>query len=96
MMNEPEWLRVNRAQWDERVGIHLNAPGLYQRDRLRAGQASLDPIVTEALGPVDGLNVLHLQSPFLQLLSGELLTWRLAQHAETLLQFHDGVYLAKF
>lgn len=36
-MSEPEWRRLNRANWDERVAVHL-APGSdYETDRLRQG-----------------------------------------------------------
>jgi SAM-dependent methyltransferase len=63
-VTEPDWLRANRANWDERVGIHLNAPKMYNRGQLRAKQARPDLIVAEVLGAVDGLNVLHLQCHF--------------------------------
>ena len=63
-MSEPEWRRANRANWDERVPIHLNSRLHYDQTRLRAGTARLDQIVADALGPVAGLRILHLQCHF--------------------------------
>src|SRR5690242_19495257 len=63
-MTEPEWRRANRANWDERVPLHLNSTLHYDQTRLRAGQGRLDPIAAEVLGPFDGLRVLHLQCHF--------------------------------
>ncbi len=62
MEDEPDWRRLNRANWDERVGIHLNAPG-YRLAPLRAGRGRLR-LVEDELGPVAGLRVLHLQCHF--------------------------------
>ena len=60
---EPAWLTVNRANWEERVGIHLAAPG-YELASLRRGQGRLHPIEEAELGPVTGLRILHLQCHF--------------------------------
>jgi SAM-dependent methyltransferase len=60
----PDWLNLNRANWDERVPIHLNAPDAYDLTPLRDGTARLDPIADAVLGPVKGLRVLHLQCHF--------------------------------
>ncbi len=60
-----DWLALNLANWNERVPVHLNGPGLhYKLDALRAGTERLDPVAAEGLGPVDGLRVLHLQCHF--------------------------------
>ena len=65
MSGADDWLALNRANWDERVPIHLETPRLHYRlDALRAGTEQLDPIAAEVLGPVDGLHVLHLQCHF--------------------------------
>ncbi len=66
MNADPEWRRLNRANWDERVGIHLGPNSDYQANlaRLRAGNARLDRISHAELGPVAGLRVLHLQCHF--------------------------------
>ena len=58
-----DWRAANRANWDERVGLHLQAPS-YNLGPLRAGQAALHPIEEAELGPVDGLRVCHLQCHF--------------------------------
>lgn len=63
-MTEPEWRRLNRANWDEKVPIHLNAPLHYARDRLTTRPPAVDPLAAAVLGPVDGLDVLHLQCHF--------------------------------
>jgi SAM-dependent methyltransferase len=52
------WREANRANWDERVPVHLAA---YDLAPLRAGQGRLTPIEEAELGPVGGLRVLHLQ-----------------------------------
>ena len=64
MAEEPDWLRLNRANWDERVPLHLNAPDTYVLESLRDGSAHLDAIASGVLGPVAGLRVLHLQCHF--------------------------------
>jgi SAM-dependent methyltransferase len=60
---EQDWRAANRANWDERVAIHLRAP-CYELDSLRAGRGRLDPIEAAELGSVEGLRVLHLQCHF--------------------------------
>jgi SAM-dependent methyltransferase len=78
MTASDDWLALNLANWNERVPIHLNAPRLhYKLDALKAGTEELDPIAREALGPVDGLRVLHLQCHF----GADTLT--IAQHGAT-------------
>ncbi|MBV9748960.1 MAG: class I SAM-dependent methyltransferase [Acetobacteraceae bacterium] len=62
-MADPDWLRLNRANWDERVPVHRALPG-YSRDSLRDGGARLNAIEEAELGPVAGLRVLHLQCHF--------------------------------
>lgn len=63
-MTEPDWRRLNRANWDERARLHVKAPLHYDLTRLRAGNARLDPIAAAVLGPVQGLKILHLQCHF--------------------------------
>ncbi|HEX3349922.1 MAG TPA: methyltransferase domain-containing protein [Acetobacteraceae bacterium] len=62
-MTDDEWRRVNRANWDERVAVHLG-PGGYTLSGLRAGRADFDPIVAAELPPLAGTRVLHLQCHF--------------------------------
>jgi SAM-dependent methyltransferase len=62
-MADDEWRSANRANWDERVAVHLGAPA-YEIESLRAGQGRLSPIEEAELGVVDGLRVLHLQCHF--------------------------------
>src|SRR5258708_39403656 len=57
------WREANRANWDERVAVHLQSPG-YDLTSLRAGRGRLNAIEEAELGPVDGLHVLHLQCHF--------------------------------
>jgi SAM-dependent methyltransferase len=57
--SEAEWRRLNRANWDERAGVHLGPRG-YDLSALRAGRGRLR-IVEDELGPVAGLRILHLQ-----------------------------------
>jgi SAM-dependent methyltransferase len=60
---DEDWRAVNRANWDERVAVHLAAP-LYDLAPLRAGNARLNAIEEAELRPVAGLRVLHLQCHF--------------------------------
>jgi len=62
-VSEPEWRRVNRANWDERVGVHLGPRG-YDLSDLRAGHRRLNAIEEAELPPVAGKRVLHLQCHF--------------------------------
>jgi 2-polyprenyl-3-methyl-5-hydroxy-6-metoxy-1,4-benzoquinol methylase len=63
-MTDPAWRRANRANWDERVPIHLRSTLHYDQTELRAGRAALDPRVMDAIGTVDGMRILHLQCHF--------------------------------
>ena len=63
-MTEPDWLVLNRANWDERVAAHL-APGSdYDLRTLRLGDCALHGIEERELGPVTGLRLVHLQCHF--------------------------------
>src|SRR5215469_659893 len=62
-MPPDDWRSLNRANWDERVPIHLAAP-IYDPSLLRTEQARLNAIEEAEFGPVDGLRVLHLQCHF--------------------------------
>jgi len=62
-MLESNWRKLNRANWDERVPIHL-AAAIYDPVPLHAGQARMNAIEEAELGPVDGLRLLHLQCHF--------------------------------
>ena len=62
-MAEPEWRRVNRANWDERVGVHLGPRGFDLSD-LRGGRGKLNAIEKAELPPLEGKRVLHLESHF--------------------------------
>jgi SAM-dependent methyltransferase len=58
-----DWRETNRANWDERVGVHLG-PGGYDLAALRAGRGRLHAIEEAELGDVRGLRILHLQCHF--------------------------------
>jgi SAM-dependent methyltransferase len=62
-MPDVDWRALNRANWDERVPIHLAAP-IYDPTPLRAGLARKNAIEEAELGTVDGLRLLHLQCHF--------------------------------
>ncbi|MGD9616304.1 MAG: class I SAM-dependent methyltransferase [Alphaproteobacteria bacterium] len=62
-MPEPEWRRLNRLHWEDRVAIHLGPRG-YDLDRLRAGRETLNGIEAEELPSLAGKRVLHLQCHF--------------------------------
>lgn len=56
-------IEANRRRWDERVPIHL-ASDFYGVDDFRSGGSSLRDFELEELGPVDGLDLVHLQCHF--------------------------------
>ncbi|WP_457939341.1 class I SAM-dependent methyltransferase [Mesorhizobium sp. 10J20-29] len=58
-----DWLTANRANWDERVEYHLEAPS-YSLQELREGSGKLHPIEARELGNVQGKRILHLQCHF--------------------------------
>jgi SAM-dependent methyltransferase len=60
-MDEADRRRANRANWDERVAVHLAVCDL---EPLRAGRGRLNAVEEAELGPVAGLRVLHLQCHF--------------------------------
>ena len=62
-MTGPEWHRANRANWNERVGVHLGPRG-YDLSDLRAGRGRLNAIEELELPTVSGKRVLHLQCHF--------------------------------
>jgi SAM-dependent methyltransferase len=67
-LTEGEWLDANRAQWDERVPVHL-ASDFYDQSKLRAGHGELYSIEEGELATVfpegwEGKRVLHLQCHF--------------------------------
>ena len=60
-----EYFSGNRANWDERVGIHLrDATGMYPLEAVRGGQDMLGPIEGAEIGDVVGKRLLHLQCHF--------------------------------
>lgn len=63
MADHANWREANRANWEERVGLHL-APGGYDLASLRAGTKRMNAIEEAELGPVVGLRLLHLQCHF--------------------------------
>ena len=57
---EPDWLALNRANWDERVPIHA-ASRTYDLPAFLAGRDDLRPFERAELGDVAGKSLLHLQ-----------------------------------
>jgi SAM-dependent methyltransferase len=62
-VSEPDWRALNRANWDERVGVHLGPRG-YDLTTLRAGNRRLNAIEEAELPEVAGKRLLHLQCHF--------------------------------
>lgn len=58
-----DWRALNRANWDERVAVHLGSAD-YDLVPLRAGRGRLGAIEEAEVGAVAGLRVLHLQCHF--------------------------------
>lgn len=68
VQDSPEWARLNRAHWDEKVPVHV-ASAFYDLAPLRAGEGRLYPIEEAELPRIapagwEGLRVLHLQCHF--------------------------------
>jgi SAM-dependent methyltransferase len=62
-MSGDAWRALNRANWDERVAIHLRAP-MYDLSDLREGRGRLEAIEEAELGRVAGERIAHLQCHF--------------------------------
>ena len=58
--NTASWRELNRANWDDRVPVHL-ASAFYDLDGFRAGASSLRPFETAEAGDVTGKRLVHLQ-----------------------------------
>ena len=71
-----DWRALNRASWDERVGIHV-VSDFYDNPGFRRGRSSLRPFEIDEVGPVEGRSLVHLQCHFGQ----DTLSWaRLGAH----------------
>jgi len=55
-----DWRALNRANWDDRVPIHL-ASAFYDLAGFRAGASSLQPFEVSEVGSVAGRSLVHLQ-----------------------------------
>ena len=58
-----EWREANRANWDERVPIHVGGD-FYGVEAFKAGEEHLRPFEIEEMGDVSGRDLLHLQCHF--------------------------------
>jgi SAM-dependent methyltransferase len=58
-----EWLEANRANWDERVPIHVSGE-FYDVASFKGGQERLQPFEIAEVGEVRGKELLHLQCHF--------------------------------
>lgn len=58
-----DWLTTNRANWNDRVPIHLEGP-FYDVEGWRAGRDNLEPFELEEVGDVSGRQMVHLQCHF--------------------------------
>lgn len=61
--SDDDWRQRNRANWDERVDIHLAAPS-YDLTPLKEGRARLHPIEEALLPDLTAKRVIHLQCHF--------------------------------
>jgi SAM-dependent methyltransferase len=59
----PDWVKVNREHWDERVPIHV-ASAFYDVESFIAGKPAVEPFEVEELGPLGELRLVHLQCHF--------------------------------
>jgi len=56
-------IAANRALWDDRVPVHATSD-FYDVDGFKAGRSTLEPFEVEEVGPVAGLDLVHLQCHF--------------------------------
>lgn len=64
-MDERTWFDANRANWDERVAIHLkDDTGAYRMADFHAGVDTLHAIESAEVGDVAGRRLVHLQCHF--------------------------------
>lgn len=67
-LHSGEWLEANRAQWDEKVPLHVGSH-FYDQSKLRGGNGELYPIEERDLAELfpeglEGKRILHLQCHF--------------------------------
>ena len=55
-----ERLATNQARWDERVAAQVGS-SFSDIEAFRAGRPTIEPFEVDELGPLDGMDVLHLQ-----------------------------------
>jgi SAM-dependent methyltransferase len=60
---EQDWVESNRRLWEASTPHHVTS-AFYDVDSFRAGRSSLDRLELEAVGPVAGRSLLHLQCHF--------------------------------
>jgi 2-polyprenyl-3-methyl-5-hydroxy-6-metoxy-1,4-benzoquinol methylase len=65
-----EWFETNRANWDERVPIHVTGR-FYDQPGFLAGRDTLQPFERDEVGDVAGKTLVHLQCHFGQ----DTLSW---------------------
>jgi SAM-dependent methyltransferase len=63
MTDEADKRARNREMWDDRVPAHV-ASDFYDIDGFRAGRTALRPFEIAEVGPVEGLDLVHLQCHF--------------------------------
>ncbi|WP_228535379.1 hypothetical protein [Nocardia sp. BSTN01] len=71
-----QWVELNRANWDERVPIHLTSE-FYDVDRFVAGAEALRAFELDEVGDVHGKRLLHLLYPRFHTLTAESGQYRL-------------------
>ncbi|WP_299212958.1 class I SAM-dependent methyltransferase [uncultured Dokdonia sp.] len=59
----PDYFKVNRDTWNQKVAIHAQSD-FYNMDGFLAGESSLNRYELQALGDVNGKSLLHLQCHF--------------------------------
>lgn len=77
-------LRANRELWNQWTDLHFDSE-FYGVDRFREGALSVRPYDEEAVGPVTGLSLLHLQCHF----GMDTLSWARLGAKVTGLDFSD-------
>ena len=70
MDSDKHYFETNKATWNEKVKVHVKS-AMYDLEAFKAGKNSLMPYEREALEPVKGKSLLHLQCHFGQ----DTLSW---------------------
>ncbi|OZV69167.1 class I SAM-dependent methyltransferase [Winogradskyella aurantia] len=91
MPYKTNYFKVNKETWNKKVPLHAQSE-MYALEAFMSGKSSLMPYELKAIGPVNGMSLLHLQCHFGQ----DTLSWsRMGAKAVGIDFSEEGIKLAK-